>query len=144
MPRPQRESKKARKAAGPQGNGTTATAPAPEHGRGPGTGPDARPAREGTPQRNGGVAVCVPLANGVAVIRITSYLKDGKAVSKHYLLRCIGHMRYGLTSFQRDGGDTYVVQLGKVGFCGCDDHRRRKTHCKHMLAIQSLVEQHKL
>lgn len=132
MPRPQRESKKTR-GQGPQGNGTTATAP--EQGK---------PAREGTPQRNGGVAVCVPLANGVAVIRITSYLKDGKAVSKHYLLRCIGHMRYGLTSFQRDGGDTYVVQLGQVGFCGCDDHRRRKTECKHMLAIQSLIAQRKL
>jgi hypothetical protein len=90
------------------------------------------------------VAVCVPLANGVAVIRITSYLKDGKAVSKHYLLRCIGHARYGLTSFQRDGGDTYVVQLGQVGFCGCRDHRRHKTHCKHMLALQSLIAQRKL
>lgn len=98
------------------------------------------------PARNGVVSVCVPVVGGVGVIRIHSEVKA--PITRHYLLRCVGSMKFSLTSFgcEKGGGKTYIVNIrpGHVD-CGCDDS---KTHsslsCKHINALQSLVNQGRL
>jgi hypothetical protein len=135
MPRPNRESKTARKS--PATEGTVGAAG--------GTTTTARPAREGAPRRPGRVSVLVPLAHSCGVIRITSETAGGELVAGHYLLRVIGNQKFGLTKFKQEGGGTYVVALGPDGgFCGCEDYRRRGGPCKHQEALTALVAQGKV
>src|SRR5947209_6380794 len=78
----------------------------------------------GTPQRQGAVRMLVSMAHSVGVVAITSETKQGP-VSKNYLLRVIGSMKFALTRFKENGEDgqtTYVVNLvSDTPYCGCED-----------------------
>jgi hypothetical protein len=134
MPRPNRESKTARKSPATEGaNGALG-----------GTTTTARPGPEAAPRRSGMVSVLVPLAHSCGVIRITSETAGGKLATGHYLLRVIGANKFALTKFKQEGGETYVVALGQGGFCGCEDYKRRGGPCKHQEALTALVTQGKV
>jgi hypothetical protein len=151
MPRPNREKNKGTK---PTANLPPRPAPGPQGQPARPTGQPAAPANgAGQPEPGSGyVAISAPIANGVGVVKIVTTLEGGKRLAKHYLLRCLGALKFSLsevhtvdTAYPRDGYGTYAVSIKSgVVFCGCQHWQKTRAECKHIKAIRTLMAQDKL
>jgi hypothetical protein len=81
---------------------------------------------------------------GAGVIRITTITLGGRGreIVRHYLIQMMTTSKMVLTSFKKDGSNTYTVSL-KTGDTSCDCSSWRRGNgaadCKHIRALRALI-----